>query len=110
MMTIMPRMIKRVAIAAGLLVTLLSLGGATQSQRPRENAAQVTVLRPARVWDGDTMHEGWAVRVKGERIDAVGPAASVAAAGATDMDLAGATLTPGLVEGHSHILLHAYSE
>ena len=28
------------------------------------------------------MHEGWAVRVRGDRIDAVGPAASVAAAGA----------------------------
>jgi imidazolonepropionase-like amidohydrolase len=62
------------------------------------------------VWDGETMHEGWAVRVKGDRIDAVGPAAGVASAGATDIDLAGTTLTPGLVEGHSHILLHAYSE
>jgi imidazolonepropionase-like amidohydrolase len=55
------------------------------------------------------MHEGWSVRVKGERIDAVGPEAA-AAAGAKVIDLPGTTLTPGLVEGHSHILLHAYSE
>ena len=31
-------------------------------------------------------------------------------AGAKVIDLPGTTLTPGLVEGHSHILLHAYSE
>ena len=73
-------------------------------------APAVTILRPARVFDGDTMHDGWAVRVKGERIDAVGPEAGLAAAGATVIDLPGTTLTPGLVEGHSHILLHAYSE
>jgi imidazolonepropionase-like amidohydrolase len=70
----------------------------------------ITILKPARVFDGETMHEGWAVRVKGERIDAAGPEAGVAAAGAKVIDLPGTTLTPGLVEGHSHILLHAYSE
>jgi imidazolonepropionase-like amidohydrolase len=69
-----------------------------------------TVLRPARVFDGDAMHEGWAVRVKGDRIEAAGPAASVDATGAKVVELPGATLLPGLVEGHSHILLHAYNE
>jgi imidazolonepropionase-like amidohydrolase len=73
-------------------------------------AAGQTVLRPARVFDGDRMHEGWAVRITGERIDAAGPAAGVDAAGAKVIDLPGATLLPGLVEGHSHILLHAYNE
>src|SRR5476649_2577018 len=82
-----------------------------QGPRARDQAdAAVTILRPARVFDGETMHEGWSVRVKGERIDAAGPDASVAAAGAKVIDLPGTTLTPGLVEGHSHILLHAYSE
>src|SRR4051812_13879335 len=69
-----------------------------------------TVLRPARVFDGETMHEGWAVRVRGDRIEAVGPAAGIDGAGAKAFDLPGATLLPGLVEGHSHILLHAYNE
>lgn len=68
------------------------------------------VLRPARVFDGDVLHEGWAVRVKADRIEAAGPAASISTAGAEVIDLPGATLTPGLVEGHSHILLHAYDE
>ena len=72
--------------------------------------AAVTILKPARVFDGETMHEGWAVRVRGDRIDAVGAESAVASAGAKVIDLPGTTLMPGLVEGHSHILLHAYSE
>jgi imidazolonepropionase-like amidohydrolase len=69
-----------------------------------------TVLKPTRVFDGDAIHEGWAVRVKGDRIEAAGPVASVDATNAKVVDLAGATLMPGMVEGHSHILLHPYDE
>jgi imidazolonepropionase-like amidohydrolase len=69
-----------------------------------------TVLRPARVFDGETMREGWAVRVNGNRIEAAGPAAGIDSNGAKVVDLPGATLMPGLVEGHSHILLHPYNE
>src|SRR4030095_5926377 len=90
----------RIVLAVLLVVPLVSLA----------QAPPITVLKPARVFDGDAMHEGWAVRIKGERIDAVGSAAAVAAAGARVIELPGATLTPGLVEGHSHILLHAYTE
>mgnify|MGYP003693765497 CR=1 FL=1 len=57
------------------------------------------------------MHEGWAVRVKGDRIDAVGSGGERRRRRrARSIDLPGTTLTPGLVEGHSHILLHAYNE
>jgi len=90
-----------------VLATALLAAAQPAGQTP---AAAITILKPARVWDGDALHEGWAVRVKGERIDAVGPESSVAAAGARVVDLPGTTLTPGLVEAHSHILLHAYSE
>jgi imidazolonepropionase-like amidohydrolase len=69
-----------------------------------------TLLKPARVFDGETMREGWAVRVVGARIEAAGPAAGIDSAGAKVIDLPGATLMPGLVEGHSHILLHPYNE
>ena len=101
--------LRRFVLASATAVSVPLLVAAQQRARPVANDA-VTVLKPARVFDGDTMHEGWAVRVKGERIDAVGPEASVAAAGAKVVDLPRSTLTPGLVEGHSHILLHAYSE
>src|SRR5690348_6014062 len=69
------------------------------------------VLRPARVFDGDEMHDGWVVVVRGQRIEAAGPAASVTApADAETIDLAGDTLMPGLIEAHSHVLLHPYNE
>jgi imidazolonepropionase-like amidohydrolase len=96
----------RTLLSTAAVAVLLPLALAGQAPAP----AAVTILKPARVFDGDTVHDGWAVRVRGERIDAVGAEASVAAAGATVIDLPGATLTPGLVEGHSHILLHAYNE
>ena len=57
-----------------------------------------------------TMHEGWAVRVRGERIEAAGPAARSSLPGETVTDLPGTTLMPGLIEGHSHVLLHPYDE
>jgi imidazolonepropionase-like amidohydrolase len=80
------------------------------AQSPVSSTPTATVLRPARVFDGNVMHEGWAVRVRGERIEAAGPAATVTAAGATVKDLPGTTLLPGLIEGHSHVLLHPYDE
>ncbi len=92
-----------------LIVLLLGQAGATGVSRPPSPPASV-VLKPARVFDGEVMHEGWAVRVKGDRIEAAGPASEMAAAGATVTDLPGATLLPGLVEGHSHVLLHPYDE
>jgi imidazolonepropionase-like amidohydrolase len=78
---------------------------AAQAQAPA-----AMLLKPARVFDGEAMHQGWVVRVAGDRIQAAGPSASVDAAGAKVVELPGATLMPGLVEGHSHILLHAYNE
>ena len=72
--------------------------------------APLIVLRPARVFDGDSVHDGWAVSVRGDRIDAVGPANTFVSAGAQVIDLPAATLTPGLIEGHSHVLLHPYNE
>ncbi len=77
---------------------------------PQPPKDTVTILKPARVFDGSTMHEGWGVRVRGERIEAAGPVAAVTAAGAAVIDLPGTTLLPGLVEGHSHVLLHPYNE
>jgi imidazolonepropionase-like amidohydrolase len=72
------------------------------------SASGQTVLHPARVFDGETMHEGWSVRVRGNRIEAAGP--TVDTTGAKVVELPGMTLLPGLVEGHSHILLHPYNE
>ena len=97
----MPRLV------AGALLVVTALLASAQTPPP----PTVTVLRPGRVFDGEAMHEGWVVRVRAERIEAVGPADNLATApGARIVDLPGTTLTPGLIEGHSHLLLHAYSE
>ena len=71
---------------------------------------QPILLRPARVFDstGNEAHEGWAVLVNGDKIAAVGP--NVSAQGAKVIDLPGMTLLPGLIDAHSHILLHPYNE
>jgi imidazolonepropionase-like amidohydrolase len=71
------------------------------------------VLRPARVFDGDSaqVHDGWVVVVRGDKIEAAGPAASVKVpSDARPIDLPGLTLLPGFIEAHSHVLLHPYSE
>jgi imidazolonepropionase-like amidohydrolase len=75
------------------------------------------LLIPDRVFDGvsGTSRAGWAVLVRGDRIVAVGPADSVrrVSSGATadrQIVMAGTTLLPGLIDAHSHILLHPYNE
>jgi len=76
-----------------------------------QSAPQATLLRAARVFDGEQVHENWVVIVRGEKIERAGPAASVTApAGARSIDLPGMTLLPGFIEAHSHVLLHPYSE
>jgi imidazolonepropionase-like amidohydrolase len=71
------------------------------------------LLKPARVFDGESaqVHDNWAVLVHGDKIVRVGPANDITLpAGAKVIELPGLTLMPGLIEAHSHILLHPYSE
>jgi len=69
------------------------------------------VLKPAGVFDGvdGKVHTGWQVLVTGDKIVAVGPDLPVPA-GARTIALAGDTLMPGMIEGHSHLFLHPYNE
>jgi imidazolonepropionase-like amidohydrolase len=71
------------------------------------------VLKPARVFDGaePESHEGWVVVVRGGRIDGAGPAGEVKVPdGARTIDLPKMTLLPGLIDAHTHVLLHPYNE
>lgn len=77
---------------------------------PSSLASQETwVLRPDRVYDGEVMHAGWSVLVRDGRIAAAGPSVDVPRGG-REVRLPGTTLLPGLIEGHSHLLLHPYDE
>lgn len=75
--------------------------------------AESLLLKPARVFTSDDIvtHAGWTVLVDGERIAQVGPAQDVhAPAGTRVIDLPNATLIPGMIDAHSHLLLHPYNE
>jgi imidazolonepropionase-like amidohydrolase len=73
--------------------------------------AELYVIDPSRVFDGESLHSGWRVVVRGDRIEAAGPRDAVAAPpGAEILELEGSTVLPGLIEAHSHVLLHAYDE
>jgi imidazolonepropionase-like amidohydrolase len=97
------------AAAAALLLLAATLGLA---------AAPVPVSAPllltgARVLapSGDRLLDGQDVLVQDGRIAAVGAAGTLhAPEGARRIDLAGLTLIPGLIEMHSHLLLHPYNE
>lgn len=96
-----------VSIGLAAIATLLT-AAAGVAQAPA-----AWLLRPDRVFDGvdGEVHAGWVVVVTGTRITAVGPAGDIRApAGAVPVELAGTTLMPGMIEGHSHILLHPYDE
>ncbi len=75
--------------------------------------AKPILLVPDAVFDGvsDSPKRGWVVLVRGARIAAVGPAASVSVPGdAERIALPGTTLMPGMSDLHSHVLLHPYDE
>ncbi|HWW76517.1 MAG TPA: amidohydrolase family protein [Pyrinomonadaceae bacterium] len=97
-----------------LLCSMLAcMTGSAQTAATTTQPEAAYLLRPARVFDGESAqaHEGWVVLVRGERIESVGPAADVRApAGAKVIELPNLTLLPGLIESHSHVLLHPYSE
>ena len=95
----------------------LALSIAFSSSLAAPSAAQEPppsyLLRPQRVFDGVSAqpHVGWVVLVLGDRIAAAGPSASVTSpAGTAQIDLPGTTLLPGLIDAHSHLLLHPYNE
>ena len=100
-----------VLILAGTAGAWMSAQGPGGRGGAPGQAGPPCLLRPARVFDGEALHDGWVVIVRGQRIEAAGAAASVTApAGAVTLDLPGTTLMPGLIEAHSHVLLHPYNE
>lgn len=71
----------------------------------------ILIVAPEWVFDGEQMHEGWVVAIQGAHILAVGPKEKLdLPEQQMTISFPGKTLLPGLIEGHSHILLHPYDE
>lgn len=107
----MPRLAARPAARrAAALLFAVALPAAARAQFPAPDSAvarQVVVLRAARMFDGTgaPVVPNAAIVVTGDRITAAGPAARVAVpAGARVIDLGDATLLPGFVDAHTHII------
>ncbi|MBS1654806.1 MAG: amidohydrolase family protein, partial [Bacteroidetes bacterium] len=73
-------------------------------------ADKYILLKPDRVFDGETMHTGWVVLIKNNLIMAAGALDFKLPAGTEVINLKNCTLLPGLIEGHSHLFLHPYNE
>jgi imidazolonepropionase-like amidohydrolase len=93
--------------------TVFARAAVAQSAAPTPPTVRPILLVPEAVFDGvsDAPQRGWVVLVRGARIAAVGPAATVAVPGdAERIALPGTTLMPGMSDLHSHVLLHPYDE
>jgi imidazolonepropionase-like amidohydrolase len=104
-----------------VVLCLLSYSKSIQAQQAIERGNQPTqlasvapiVLKPARVWDGISLeaHDGWIVVVRGNLIEAAGPPGQINIPGqARVIELSNTTLLPGLIDAHTHVLLHPYDE
>jgi len=92
------------------ILLLLLLAGTILAAPPAPTPLLLTgarVLSP----EGDRLLDGRDVLVENGRIAAIGAAGTLQApAGTQKIDLTGLTLIPGLIEMHSHLLLHPYDE
>lgn len=90
------------------LVSLLGLNfifGQSQS------TTKLIVLKPTWIFDGEQMLENHVVLIKGNKIIKVEDArGKVYGIGYEIIELNGKTIMPGMIEGHSHLFLHPYSE
>lgn len=83
------------------LIFLIALNSATFGQ---------VLLKPKKVFDGEQLRD-WVVVVEGDKITYAGKEEGLKVDSNVEIiNLPDLTLLPGLIEGHSHILLHPYNE
>ena len=95
------------ALAFSLLAAFAAL-----AQAAPPAPARPVLITADKVWTGEgTAHAGWGVLVSQGRIQAAGPVEGISVPlDAERIALPGKTLIPGMIDLHSHVLLHPYNE
>jgi imidazolonepropionase-like amidohydrolase len=99
-------------LALSIATALAALAGLQAQAAPQAPDPRPVLITADKVWTGDgAPHAGWSVLVAQGRIQAVGPADKMTVPSDVDrIALPGKTLLPGLIDLHSHVLLHPYNE
>jgi hypothetical protein len=105
-------MLQRLALVA-LALAVFPHRAAAQSN-PETKPTGIVLIKAARVLDVRSGHyiENAAVLIEGDRIKEVGPMKDLQARtpkSAKIIDLPGATLLPGLIDSHTHLMAHMAS-
>src|SRR5437899_13092054 len=104
---------RKIILSTIILIACFSFQDMFTIEAQSKAPEAVYLLRPASIFDGKSadLHRGGVVLVRGEKIEAIGTATEVKVPPDAKMiDLPNLTLMPGLIEAHSHVLLHPYSE
>lgn len=92
----------RIALSISLFAFI-----ATTSSAQKTTTYYITAER---IFDGVTMHDGWAVVVTDNKIVAAGPKDQLKEpVGSVRISKPNSTILPGMIEGHSHMFLYPYN-